>query len=790
MKSFEYSRVGDYEEAAGRIQNSSKTAEVISGGTDFLNMWKDQNLLEYPEQVLQIDRIKDADRFEKTQNGWSIGAETRLDTLAKQDEIPVLAAAAGSIANEQIRNAATVAGDIFQDVHCKYYRYTDFMGGRVVCRRKGGELCCAMHGESEHHSVFGGMRTHETPCSQACPAGTDIPAYAEEIRKGNIKKAAQILMGANPFPMLLSRVCPHPCETKCNQAKFGDGVSIHNLERMLGDYILEHRDEFYCAPDQENGKKIAVVGGGPGGLSAAFYLRRAGCGVTVIERKPQAGGVMRYGIPHYRLPKHYLDQVTDSLEKMGVGFRFNTVVGEDVQVEELLEEYDFVYLGTGAWKQPVLGIGREEVAEFGLNFLTGVNQFLRKNIDSRVLICGGGNVAMDAALTAVRLGAEQVTLICLEKEKEMPASPDEIARCREEGVEICCGWGLQEIVADADGKPEGMLAKKCLSVYDENHRFSPRYSESETKLFPAQTIILATGQRVDISYLGEDLMKKLASARGLIDTDLVTGATSCDRIYAGGDAAFGPNIASRAVAGGRRAADGICAKLGLKKEDKKDCAERAGAFATLDTQGISSAKACKTPRKDVPERTLYEEDAFTADWDTILQEAKRCMNCSCFAVNSSDLAPVLLLLDAQFVTTQRVISAEELLTSRKSALEVLEKGELLKEIRIPEKSYERLSFEKTADTKGRQCAHVSLAAGISGSRDQIKAARFVFGGVAGIPYEAAKAAEYLKNQKLSTETIEKAASLAVEDACNFEDNKERVWEMKRLLRGALEAVRA
>jgi len=787
MKSFEYSRVNDYEEASRRIQDSSETAEVISGGTDFLNMWKDQNLPEYPDQILQIDKIEGADRFEKTENGWSIGAETRLSTLAEQDQIPVLAAAAESIANEQIRNIATIAGDIFQDVHCKYYRYTDFMGGRMTCRRKDGELCCAMHGESEHHSVFGGMRTHETPCSQACPAGTDIPGYAEELRKGNIKKAAQILMEANPFPMLLSRVCPHPCETKCNQTKFGDGVSIHNLERRLGDYILEHRDEFYCMPEKENGKTIAVVGGGPGGLSAAFYLRKAGCGVTVMERNPQAGGVMRYGIPHYRLPKHYLDQVTDCLERMGVRFQFNTTVGKDVQVQELLEEYDFVYLGTGAWKQPVLGIGHEEAAEFGLNFLTEVNRFLRKNIDSQILVCGGGNVAMDVALTAARLGAEKVTVICLEQEAEMPASPEEIARCREDGVEICCGWGLQEIAVDADGKPEGMLAKKCLSVYDENHRFSPRYSETETKLFPAQTIILATGQRVDISYLGEDLMKKLASARGLIDTDFMTGATNCDRIYAGGDAAFGPNIASRAVAGGRRAADTICAKLGIEREDQKN---RTVPFVTLDTQGISMTKACKELQKAVSDRTLYEEDAFTADWDTILQEAKRCMNCSCFAVNSSDLAPVLLLLDAEFVTTQRTISAEELLTSRKSALEVLEKGELLREIRIQEKSYESVSFEKTADTGGRQFSHISLAAGISGSKEHVEAARFIFGGVAGIPYEAKKAAGYLKNQKLCTETIEKAASLAVEDACTFQDNQERVWEMKRLLRSALESVKS
>ncbi len=781
MKKFNYLQVKNYKEASEKILNSPENVSVISGGVDFINNWKDQILPEYPDTVLKVLPSEETDGIHKTDDGWSIGAQTHLSEIAEQTELKVLADAAGSIASEQIRNTATIGGNIFQDVRCPYYHYTDFMGGCVTCNRKGGELCCAMHAQSPRHSLFGGMETHDSPCRQECPLGTNIPAYTEEIRKGNIRRAAEILMEDNPFPMLLSRICPHPCEGKCNQAKFGDSVSIHNLERFVGDYILRHRDEFYKKPEQESGKSIAVVGGGPSGLSAAYYLRKAGHAVTVYDRNEKAGGVLRYGIPHYHLPKEYLDQVVESLKRMGVVFQMNTEVGKDVTVEGLLEENDRVYLGTGAWKQPILGIGHEEVAEFGLNFLTGVARFLRKNIDGEILVCGGGNVAMDAALTAVRLGAKKVSLICLEQEYEMPASPEEIARCREEGVEIHCGWGLKEVAVDSNGKTLGMQSMKCLSVYDENHRFSPKYSDTEIRLFEADTIILATGQRVDVSYLGENLTEKIITQRGLLNADLVSGQTGDPRIYAGGDAASGPNIASRAVAGGKRAALALNSELAGAGQTKTAAAD---GFKTIDPQGIQLTQACHEVQRPVSERTLYEEDADTPEFEVIQREAGRCMNCSCFAVIASDLVPVLYLMDAEFVTTKRTLGAKELLAAKKAALDVLKKGELLEKIQIPEPKYEQLYYERAETVPGSDFSHVSLAAGITLEDGKVKDCRFVFGGVAGIPYEAKEAAEYLCGKTPDFETVEKAASLAVQDACAFPESREQLWKMKRLLRRA------
>lgn len=271
--------------------------------------------------------------------------------------------------------------------------------------------------------------------------------------------------------------------------------------------------------------------------------------MVVYDRMEKAGGVLRYGIPHYRLPKDMVDAYVNALSAMGVNFRLGVQVGQDITVEEIQQSSDSMYVGTGAWKQPVLGLEGENLTQFGLDFLTQVNIYLEKSIGNKVLVCGGGNVAMDVALTAVRLGAGQVKLVCLEQEHDMPAASEEIARAREEGVEICNGWGLGRIVTDENGRVAGLEAKRCLAVFDEEHRFSPVYDEADRIVLEADTIILATGQRVDLSFLGEHFGGQLKSARGLIDADTESFKTKKDGVYAGGDAVTGPDIAIRGHTG-------------------------------------------------------------------------------------------------------------------------------------------------------------------------------------------------------------------------------------------------
>lgn len=409
MKNFEYESPISTQEAAELLRKQN--AVPMGAGSDLLGVIKSDLLQQEPEVIVNLKKIPELHKLEEKEDGLHIGATVTLKELSDnafvKEKWPAISEAAYSIATPNIRNTATVAGNICQDVRCWYYRYPNHIGGRINCARKSGNLCSAMMGENRYHSIFGGMKVTKTPCAGRCPSGTDIPGYMEELRKGNWAEAASILMRYNPMPMLTSRVCPHNCQLDCNQNTYGEPVNIHAVERSLGDYIMAHKSDYYKVPEKLTGKHVAVIGAGPGGLSAAFYLRKAGNEVTVIDRMEKAGGVLMYGIPHYRLPKHYVEFYSECLKDMGVTFQMNTEVGKDVTVEQLTQDYDLLYFGTGAWKQPILGIQGENLTEFGLNFLVDVNTYLKKAIGEEVLVCGGGNAAMDVALTAVRLGAKK-----------------------------------------------------------------------------------------------------------------------------------------------------------------------------------------------------------------------------------------------------------------------------------------------------------------------------------------------------------------------------------------------
>ena len=449
MRKFEHINAESFEEASKALRSYEK-AEPIAGGTDLMGTLKKEFLPESPQAVVNLKTIPDSAYIRDKGDSISIGAMTKLcdieDSELLKKEEKALWEAAKSVATPIIRNAATIGGNICQDVRCWYYRYPHAIGGRLMCARKGGDECYAVKGRNQYHSIFGGMKTGLTPCSAECPAGTDIPAYMQKIREDDWDGAAEIIMRVNPMPMLTSRVCPHVCQGKCNQCADGDAVSVHSVERALGDYILEHRDRFYKKPEQETGKKAAIVGAGPAGLTAAYYLRKMGHSVTVYEKMEEAGGVLMYGIPEYRLPKHYVRDLAEALTDMGICFTYSTEVGKDIQIEEIREANDTVFLDTGAWKQPILGIDGEKLTQFGLNFLVEVKAFMNRQIGREVLVCGGGNVAMDVALTAVRLGAQKVRLVCLEQRQEMPASAEEIAR------------GLIEIGEHKDTRAPGVYA--------------------------------------------------------------------------------------------------------------------------------------------------------------------------------------------------------------------------------------------------------------------------------------------------------------------------------------------
>ncbi|MEG0662867.1 MAG: FAD-dependent oxidoreductase, partial [Anaerovoracaceae bacterium] len=671
MKRFSHMEATSFEEATQKLK-SGKQVYPIAGGTDLLGVLKGKLLPEYPEALVNIKKVKDAAQITDDGDTVTIGALTKLCDIEDSElinrELNAIGEAAHSIASPIVRNSATIGGNICQGVRCWYYRYPHTIGGRLVCARKGGEECYAIHGRNVNHSVMGGMKTGVSRCTAECPAGTDIPGYMQKIREGDWKGAAEIILRANPMPMLTARVCPHTCQTVCNQNAYGDAVSIHSAERTLGDYILEHADEFYPAPTRETGKKVAIVGGGPAGLAAAYHLRKEGHGVTIYEKMNEAGGVLMYGIPEYRLPKHYVRDYVKAIAKMGVVFKLDTEVGKTITLEEIKSANDTVFLDTGAWKQPILGLEGEQLTQFGLNFLVEVKAFMTKQIGKDVLVCGGGNVAMDVALTAIRLGAQTVKLICLEERQEMPAIPEEIERAEEEGVQLLCGWGLSKVITNEAGVVSGLEVKKCTTVFDENGRFNPVYDEAEKQVFASDSIILATGQKVDLDFLGDKFKEELKNSRGLVEVG-EHKETRTEGVYAGGDLASGPSIAIKAIRDGVIAAKHMADYMGCPMDSR----EQKPEFVVNDQKHIEVKVAATEEDTPVDQRCLDKEDSKSLTREEAALEAARCMNCGCYSVNASDMSPVLMALGATIETTARSLPAEDFF-SKMDASDVLDVG--------------------------------------------------------------------------------------------------------------------
>ena len=779
MKYFEHESAATFDEAVSLLKESPKGKTVVmAGGSDLIGVLKEQILEDYPEKVVDLKTVRGGEYIKQDGDTIEIGALTKLCDIVKSDllneKAPVLSQAARSVATPLIRNVATMGGNICQDVRCWFYRYPHGIGGRMDCMRKGGKECYAVMGDNRYHSIFGGMKVHTTPCSVQCPANTDIPAYMERLREGDVEGAAHILMEANPIPMITSRVCAHTCQEQCNRCGSDESVSIHGVERYVGDYILEHPDTFYRAPETETGHKVALVGAGPAGLSAAYYLRKAGHDVTVFDKMEEPGGMLTYAIPNYRLPKSYVKQVAAAYEKMGIRFRLGCCLGEDIQAEDLEKEYDNVFYATGAWKRPVLGFDGEEFTEFGLQFLMEVNQWMNKKDRRHVLVVGGGNVAMDVAITARRLGAESVTLACLESEPEMPASREEIARAREEGIEIMPSYGVSKAIYEGS-QVTGMELMRCTSVKDENGRFNPRYDREETLRVSADSILMAAGQKVDLSFLGDKY--GLALERGLIQVDKDTQATSKSGIYAGGDATTGPATVIQGVRSGRNAAEAINRGYAVMPERRRE-----DKFIHFDTAGVKEEHAVKDKELSAAERALDKEDSFTLTGEEAAREAGRCMNCGCYSVNASDSSPVLILLDARIVTTKKTVRAADFFTTRLKAADMLDTDELVTAVRFRVPEGYTTAYDKFRVREAVDFAIVSLAYAYRMKDGLIEDARIVLGGVAPVPMERKKVEAFLAGRKPDEALAEAAAELAVEGTAAMANNSYKIQEVRALIK--------
>ena len=777
MKNFEFEYAQNFQDAAEAMKNEGTV--VLAGGTDLLGSLKDDLLKEYPSTVVTLKKIEGADYIKEENGKVSIGAMARLCDIASnemlKDKAPALAEAAYSVASPLIRNVATIGGNICQDVRCWFYRYPHHVGDRLDCMRKGGDECYAIRGDNRNHSIFGGMKVHSTPCSMECPAHTDIPGYMAKLRKGDFEGAARILMQANPMPMLTSRVCAHFCQNGCNRQSTDESVAVHSVERCVGDYILENMDKFYAAPEKETGKSVGLVGSGPAGLAAAFYLRKAGHAVTVYDRLEEAGGCLTYAIPAYRLPKHYVKDVVAGLEKMGVKFELNKEMGKDFTAADLEAKFDKVFFATGAWQRPVMGFDGEEFTEFGLKFLMEVNQWVNKKERNNVLVVGGGNVAMDVAVTAKRLGAKSVTLACLEQRHEMPASAEEVGRAEEEGVVVMNGYGVSRLIYEGE-KIKGMELRVCTAVRDETGRFNPQYDDSQKVIMEADSVLVAAGQRVDLSFIEEKF--ELAKQRGLIAVDEATQKTSRPDVFAGGDATTGPATVIKAIRTGRVAAETINSELGVENPEKY----KPEGFITYNVEAVKNVHAAKDVELSADQRALDREDSSTISEEACIAEVGRCMNCGCYSVNASDISPVLIALDADIVTTKKVIKAVDFFTTKLKAYDMLDQDELVTEIRfdVPDATSSR--YQKFRVRKSIDFAITSLASVSKVEDGVIKDIRLVLGGVAPVPVRREAAEKVLIGQKPSAELAEVAADAALEGASPMKDNAYKLQEVRAMIK--------
>lgn len=461
------------------------------------------------------------------------------------------------------------------------------------------------------------------PCQQGCPAGENIARYMRAVQHGKYEESWRLIMEDNPFPAVMGRVCYHPCEAACNRSDYDDPVAIHAVERFLGDYGLSHglTVDF---PGLRRRERIAVVGAGPAGLSAAYHLIRQGYPVTVFESLPEPGGILRWGIPRYRLPHDILRQEIARLEALGVKICLGLAVGRDVPWKNL-EDYQAILVATGLPRcRSVLDAGsRLEGLYDGLAFLRRVAEgasFLQ--LGGRVAVIGGGNVAIDVARSALRLGATRVAVVCVEPLEAMPAHPEEIAAAALEGVDFHCGFAVDRpILTDGRITRLDILRVRFLgrepggAVRFERGEGSPRS-------LPVEAIIQAIGQEADLGFLPDGLAQG-----GRLEVD-GWGQLRGTPLFAAGDVSTGAARVVDAIGGGRRAAAGIRRYLNGESLEKSDTAVQAVQIGDLNLLYFVPAR--RTPILELPAETRRRSMAEVAGgWDATLAgiEAHRCFNC-------------------------------------------------------------------------------------------------------------------------------------------------------------------
>ena len=475
-----------------------------------------------------------------------------------------------------------------------------------------------------HHRCLGSLK-NPVPCVAMCPAGVDIPGYVALVKEGRCDDAVRLIRKDNPFPTACAYICEHPCEAHCRRNMVDNAINIRGLKRYAVDQAGDVPQPA-CAP--ATGKAVAIVGGGPGGLSAAYYLALMGHKVTVYERQSQLGGMMRYGIPSYRFPRELLDQEIASILSLGIEVHTGVNVGTDCSFDELKKQYDCIYLSIGAHTDKKTGIEGENskgvVSAVEMLRRIGDNE-MPEFTGQNVVVIGGGNVAMDVTRSSIRLGAKKVTCVYRRRQEDMTALPEEVEGAVAEGAELLTLQAPLRIEADKDGKVTALWTQpQVIGEADKQGRPRPGAAAVEEKRIPADTIIVAIGQGIETHGLEQSGIR--IQRGGTVLADSSTSLPELEGVFAGGDCVTGPATVIKAIAAGKAAAANIDEYLGFHHEIVSEVQVPVPGYTDLRSRGriTSSEREASERKKDFQciECGMTCEEA--------LKESSRCLRCDHF----------------------------------------------------------------------------------------------------------------------------------------------------------------
>lgn len=487
--------------------------------------------------------------------------------------------------------------------------------------------------------------TGTAPCKTACPAHIAVQGYLKKAAQGKYQEALALIKKENPFPAVCGRICNRRCEQACTRGTMDQAVAIDEVKKFIAEQDLHARTR-YIPPiiPPTSGRlfdeKIAIIGAGPAGLSCAFYLAEKGYHPVVFEKNQKPGGMLRYGIPSFKLEKDVIDAEIDVMRQMGVEIRCGVEVGKDVTFEELRKEgYQAFYISVGCQGGRLPGVPGEDAegTMTAVELLHKVSEDESYPVSGNVVVIGGGNVAIDVARTSIRCGADSVQMYCLESREIMPASSEEIEEAEEEDIQVHCGWGPKEVLTE-DGKVAGIILKKCLSVFDENGRFAPVYDENDVRTVPCNHVYFSVGQSILWGNLLEDSKVELGRGNGAV-ADPLTYQTAEPDIFVGGDVYTGPKFAIDAIAAGKEGAVSI--HRFVQPNSSLTIGRNRREFVELDKENLdiseydNGSRQVSGIKKNMDAKHSFRDVHLTFTEEQVKAETARCLGCGASIVDEN-----------------------------------------------------------------------------------------------------------------------------------------------------------